>query len=203
MLDLINRGYQIGGGMLSPDGKLFYLNIPKNASTFLSSVLHQNNWYYGNLSTFTGNKIICVLRDPINRWLSGMSTYSALYLLGANYGSDMFIENYNELTERIIFDNIVFDDHTTPQIDFVNLVPKNKEIIYFSADNNLLLDNLSKYLGTTLDYNLSITNENASENNYDTRQIRKFLVSRLTENLTNKLKIQFKQDYQLLDYVTR
>lgn len=203
MNELISRNYQVGGGMVSPDGNFFCLNIPKNASTFLSSVLHQNNWSYGNLSTFAGSKVICVLRDPISRWLSGISTYCALYLLEENYGSDILIKDYNNLTERLIFDNIVFDDHTTPQIDFINLIPNNTEIVYFLIDNNSLIDKLSKYLGTTLHYDLSITNENASENNYDTRQISHFLKSNLKPQLESKLRIRYKKDYQLIDYVTR
>lgn len=203
MIDLISRGYQVGGGMVSPDGTTFWLSIPKNASTFISSVLHQNNWHYGNLSTFVGTKVICALRDPVDRWISGMATYLTLYLLGENYGSDMFIKDYNELTQRLIFDNIVFDDHTTPQVNFVNLVPKTKDIIYFYVDNNSLLDKLSRYLSTPLDYNLAITNENASDNNYDTKQIKNFLQSKLTDPLKEKIKMHFKHDYQLLNNVTR
>ena len=103
----------------------------------------------------------------------------------------------------IPFDNIVFDDHTTPQVNFVNLVPKTKEIIYFYADNNSLLDKLSKYLGTPLDYDLTVTNENASDNNYDTKQIKNFLQSKLTDPLKEKIKMYFKHDYQLLNNVTR
>lgn len=200
MLNLISRGYQVGGGMVSPDGSTFWLSIPKNASTFISSVLQQNSWEYDNLSYFKGDKILCAVRDPIKRWISGMSTYAALYLLNENYGSDMFIKDYNILTERIIFDNIVFDDHTTPQIEFINLVPKNKSIVYFSADTNSLLDNLSKYLDTRLDYDLTITNENASENNYDTKQISQLLRSKMTLPLENKLRIKYQQDYELLNY---
>jgi hypothetical protein len=203
MNKLISRGYQVGGGMISPDGQFFYLSIPKNASTFISSVLHQNNWHYSNLSTFTGDKIICVLRDPIDRWVSGMATYCALYLLGENYGSDMFVADYNLLTEKLIFDNIVFDDHTEPQTTFVNFVPDNKQMVYFLANNNLVLDDLSKYLNHTLTYNHDTTNENASENNYDTRQISRFLRSQLDEELTYKLRVRYKQDYQLLKYATR
>jgi hypothetical protein len=132
-----------------------------------------------------------------------MATYCALYLLGENYGSDMFVADYNPLTEKLIFDNLIFDDHTEPQITFLNLVPYHKQVIYFSADNNLLLDNLSKYLGQSLTYDHASTNENASENNYDTKQISRFLKSKLNKDLTHKLQVRYKQDYQLLEYVTR
>jgi hypothetical protein len=202
VIDLISRGYQIGGGLVSPDHNIFFLNIPKNASTFLSSVLQQNNWYYSSLNNFQGSKVICVLRDPIDRWISGMATYSALYLLGKNYGSDMFVKDYNILTERLIFDNIVFDDHTASQVEFVNCIPNDKEIVYFLIDNESILKKMSDYLGYKLLFNFDDTNENASKNNYDTDQLTRFFKSKLTEELKSKLQIKYKKDYQLISYVT-
>lgn len=199
MINLIPRGYIVGGGLISPDDKFFFLNIPKNASTFMSMVLHQNNWYYANLSEFKGKTVICLLRDPLERWISGMATYSGLYLLGKNYNSSHFIADYNNLTEKLIFDNIVFDDHTVPQSDFINCVPNDKDIVYFSMKANSIIKVISDYLGYSLTYDPSITNQNSTDSNHDTKQITDFLKSQMTQEHENKIRIKYKQDYQLLN----
>jgi hypothetical protein len=197
-MNLLGRGHKIGGGLISPDGDFFFLSIPKNASVFISSVLRQNNWQYSDLSVYNGSNVICIIRDPVERWISGMATYVAANLLGENYGSDMFIDDYNELVERFIFDNIIFDDHTTPQIEFVNFVPANKHIEYFLANKITLLDNLSKYIGNTLSFDLRITNDNASQNNYDTNNLVNFFRTRLDQKYVEKIKNTYRLDYFLL-----
>lgn len=198
MLNLVARGHRVGGGLVSPDGNYFFLSIPKNASVFVSSVLRQNNWQYSDLSVYHGNNVFCIIRDPVERWISGMGTYVAANILGENYGSDMFIANYNDSTDRLIFDNIVFDDHTTPQIDFVNIIPPNKNIKYFLADKNSLLDNLSKYVNQDLAYDLSVTNENASKNNFDTNNLVNLFRSKLNQKNVEKIQSVYHLDYFLL-----
>lgn len=202
MRNLISRGHNVGGGLISPDGNYFFLSIPKNASVFISSVLRQNNWQFSDLSVYHGTNVFCIIRDPIERWVSGMATYISANLLGENYGSEMFINDYNELVERLIFDNIVFDDHTTPQIEFVNLVPYNKHIEFFLADKDKLLNNLSEYVDCELKYDLSVTNENASKNNFDTNNLVNFFKKILTEKYMDKLKTTYRLDYLLLQAVT-
>lgn len=200
MIDLISRGHQVGGGLLSPDNKTFFFCIPKNASTFMTGVLLQNNWEYANISYFTGTEVICLVRDPLDRWISGISTYCCLHLLNQNYGSDMFVENYNTLVERLIFDNIVFDDHTTPQIEFINTIPVDKNIVYFLAEKKSLIKKLSDYLGYTLNYNLHEINENSTENNYDQKRISDLLSLKLNSYYKDKIARRYHRDYQLLEY---
>jgi len=77
MRNLISRGHNVGGGLVSPDGNYFFLSIPKNASVFISSVLRQNDWNYSDLSVYSGPNVFCVIRDPVERWISGMATYIA------------------------------------------------------------------------------------------------------------------------------
>jgi hypothetical protein len=164
-------------------------------------VLRQNNWNYSDLSVYSGPNVFCIVRDPVERWISGMATYIAANLLGENYGSEMFINDYNQLAERLIFDNIVFDDHTTSQIEFVNLVPCNKHIEFFLANKTNLLNNLSRYVGSELKFNLDITNENASSNNFDTNNLVNFLQKKLTKEYQEKIKNTFRLDYLLLQTI--
>jgi len=203
MRNLISRGHNVGGGLVSPDGNYFFLSTPKNASVFISSVLRQNDWNYSDLSVYSGPNVFCVIRDPVERWISGMATYISANLLGENYGSEMFIDDYNELVERLIFDNIVFDDHTTPQIEFVNFVPAGKHIEFLAANKNNLLDNISKYTNCQLKYDLTLTNENASKNNFDTNNLVNFFQKKLIEKkYVEKLKTTYRLDYLLLQAIT-
>lgn len=194
------RGYQPGGGFISNSG-LFYLNIPKNASTFLSNVLVDNGWEHYNIADThrTVTEYIVVLRDPIDRWVSGFATYASSWLLGAGYGSDHFVEDYNELVERIIFDNLVFDDHTTPQCEYVNQLPA-KPVTYFKLTDRLVKQ-ISRHTGVDLIVNA--VDGNVSENNYDQRQISKLIKQRIDSDLALKARIieRYKCDFNLISSV--
>jgi hypothetical protein len=199
---LVKRGYIPGGGLISESG-LFYLNIPKNASTYFTNILADNSWLHYNLkdNARSVESFIVVLRDPVDRWISGFATYASSWLLGEGYGSDHFVEDYNDLTERLIFDNITFDDHTTPQKVYVDqLLNLNKHIEYFSLNADTI-KKISRY--ANLDLNINEVDANVSENNYDQRQISKFIRQRIDQNVVLKTKLieHFKDDYALIQSV--
>jgi hypothetical protein len=201
MQDLVRRGYLPGSGLLSPAG-VFYLNIPKNGSTYLSNILLHNGWQHHTLgdSHHLISTFIVVLRDPVERWISGFATYASSWLLGMNYGSDHFVEDYNDLTERIIFDNLVFDDHTTPQIEFVQLLPDSKPVTYFRLSKDTV-KNISRY--TQQNLNISTVDANVSEDHYDQRQISQFIRNRINNrpDLINRINEQYANDFNLIDSV--
>jgi hypothetical protein len=198
---LIPRGYVPRGGMISSNGT-FCLNIPKNASTFLTNVLHSNLWEHyilgenGPLVT----QAIVVLRDPVERWISGFATYASSWLLGEGYGSDHFVQHYNTLVERLIFDNLIFDDHTTPQSDFVDQLPVLMHTTYFYLDQNLI-KNISEYTGSEI--LVAKVDANVSEDHYDQQQITKFIRDRLNNrpDLIQRINEQYANDFTLLDSV--
>jgi len=195
------NGYYAGGGMLSPDGKIFYLNIPKNASTYLTNLLKANYWSHWNIfeNSKGVEKTIVFLRDPIDRWVSGISTYIALKILGYGYGSDHFLQDYNQLTQRIIFNQITFDDHTQLQSDFIHQI-KNFPIYYFKLDN--IANNLSSFCNLPIQSNLEVEN-NSSELNYDTKQISLYMKEQIKNFPELKAKIvnHFINDYKLINNV--
>jgi hypothetical protein len=201
MQDLVRRGYLSGGGLLSPEG-VFYLNIPKNASTYLSNILLSNGWQHHTLgdSSHLVRQSIVVLREPVERWISGFATYCSSWVLGPNYGSDHFVEDYNDLTERLIFDNLVFDDHTTPQSRFVDQLPILMHTTYFELNRDTV-SNISQYLNCNL--NVSVVDANVSEDHYDQKQISKFIRSRLTNrpDLIERINEQYANDFNLIDSV--
>lgn len=199
---LRTRGYVPGGGLTSSTGT-FYLNIPKNASTYLTNILRANGWENCILND-RGPSIagaIVVLRDPFERWISGFATYASSWLLGYGYGSDHWVQDYNRLAERIIFDNLEFDDHTTPQVDYIAQLPSNLPIKYFVLNQATIVNDIAQYTG--LDIQVTEVDGNVSENNYDQRQITKFMRDRIAKNpeLNNKIIGHYKRDFDLIDSV--
>ena len=135
---LTNRGFGYGTGSLSPDCSQFILNMPKNASSYMLDWAGRHGWTMATVGDSCSwdqlQEMIVVLRDPLNRWISGIAQYLNTYILsivgpnGPVYNisdsttydkkltAEDWIEQYNQATERIIFDLISrFDDHTWPQ----------------------------------------------------------------------------------------
>lgn len=194
---LVARGYAPNGGVLSPEG-VFCLNIPKNASTFLTNLLVNNGWKYASVDDAGITNYIVILRDPAERWVSGFATYAASWILGPGYGSDNFKEDLNDLSERVIFDQIVFDDHTTPQVQFIQQLNSNIPVTYFAANLDLVR-NLEHFLNTKLEHNSTI-DSNATDNNYDTKQIATTMDFILQENPKYKASVvgRYQEDYNLI-----
>jgi hypothetical protein len=197
-----DRGYYPGGGMLSPNREIFYLNIPKNASTYLTNVLKENQWLHWNILENSSDikTSIAFIRDPVDRWVSGFATYAALHLFGHGYGSDHFVEDYNDLSKRIIFDQVIFDDHTDLQVKYVNQVFDYNPVFFRYNEN--LIPQINSFLG----YDLNTTNTvdaNKSESNYDTEQVSKFIKKQITNNPDLKARVvqAYKEDYEFINSI--
>jgi hypothetical protein len=195
------RGYVPGGGFVSATGT-FYLNIPKNASTYYSNILFANGWehYILGQDTRLVQQAIVILKEPVDRWISGFATYASSWLLGHSYGSDHFLRDYNQSTERIIFDNLTFDDHTTAQAAYVAQLPADLPVKYFLLGDQTV-EEIAQHTGIQIA--VSEVDGNISENNYDQRQITKFIRGRLDKNpeLRDKIIEHFKCDFDLIDSV--
>ena len=188
--------------MLSPDREIFYLNIPKNASTYLTNILKSNEWLHWNiLENFAGIKTTIVfIRDPVDRWISGFSTYAALHLFGYGYGSDHFIADYNDLSKRIIFDQVIFDDHTDHQVKYVKQILDYNPVFFRYNEN--LIPQINSFLGHDLNTS-SIVDANKSESNYDTEQVSKFIKKQITNNPDLKAQVvqAYKEDYEFINSI--
>ena len=105
-----------------------YVSIPKVASSYLKLALPGHvfdiwNWQWyeksGEVPSKQIVKYIIVLRDPIERWITGAVEYwHRIY------------PNRNWMTQDLhdIFAQIEFDKHTRPQSDFVHLVDLDRTI---------------------------------------------------------------------------
>lgn len=109
---------------------LTFIHIPKNASSFVKGCLINNGWQHSD-TLIQAPKYLVVLRDPLERWLSGMAEF-------------MVNSNQLDLDFHTIFNTITFDDHTELQTYFlqnINIVDTT-----FLKCNSDLRKNLNKYL---------------------------------------------------------
>jgi hypothetical protein len=206
----------------------FYCMIPKNASSWTSQLLTHNGWIEGQISE-TGKEVaeelIVILRDPVERWIAGIAqylssdilhthwydrskyseSYKGKYINGKpNYegtimsGQD-FVNNYNELTERLLFEQIAFDDHTQRQSWFVNHFHR-KTTTWFYLDHEFEKQFLENY--RELEFKLpDIPDRNQGNANNDVKIITEFLTNRIQKNpyLKHNIERYYQDDYDMIE----
>lgn len=218
---LVKRGYTLGSGLLSPDSQRFIVSIPKNASSYIADWATKNNWSMINLDSNNNvNEVIVILRDPVDRWISGITQYINTYILSVHgpngpifneaditehdyyMSANMLIDQYNQLSERLLFDVIsLFDDHVYPQHEFIKDLLPNVPRTYFYIDSTVN-NRIGNYLGFEPYNNLD---SNASENNAEMKVLQKFFKQRLIERpeLRKRLAKHYEEDYNLIAQVIK
>jgi len=184
--------------------KQCYINIPKNASSFLRNSFKDTGWkhYHSDMKMDAVNTIV-VLRDPIERWLTGIAQHITTNILGENFGSTHYLEQDNELVHKLIFDQIVFDDHTEQQTWF--LEPFDLEnAVYFYCDDHLAI-NLDSYFNS-VGGNFQLTAKphiNVSQLQFDNANLVEHFKKLVYTNKQyyNKLRSFFVRDYDLIHSV--
>ena len=206
----------------------FYCMIPKNASSWTSQLLQHNGWREGQMSA-TGKEVaeelIVILRDPVERWIAGIAqylssdilythwydrnqyneSYKGKYIHGKpNYeGSIMsgmdFVNNYNELTERLLFEQIAFDDHTQSQSWFVNHY-RRKTTTWFYLNHDFEKQFLTHY--QNFNFKLpDFPNRNQGNDNKDIKIITEFLTEQIQKYpyLKNNIERYYSDDYDMIE----
>lgn len=199
-----NLGHTFGGGLISPDKNLFYVNISKNASSQLKSTLGQYNWSSANYKNNSNTKSIVILRDPTDRWLSGMAeflvgNYSSMGNYNANLSLDEIEVAMNtKMFQNLIFNFVIFDGHTLPQSCYLNGLNLD-DIAFFYFDKNTI-PKILKYLGlpsTTGKTNDALTNPKKT---FIIQKLKRILENNLT--LQKQIDVNYHADHQLFDKVT-
>jgi hypothetical protein len=165
-------------------------------------------------SNNTKEMIVCV-RDPVQRWISGVGQYLTSYVLNVTGGyswetgpgsddqqisGDDFVANYNQVVERLLFDNLSrLDDHVWPQIEFFeNLLPAvPRKFFYIDQDFDCCI---GEYLGFSPVDNLD---RNRADSNPDTHKIQTFIRHRLNTRpeLEQRVIKAYARDYELIKQV--
>jgi hypothetical protein len=216
------KGFGYGSGLMSLDKTKFIINIPKNASSYMLDWASRHHWTavrVGDASDWEKlEEMIVVLRDPTERWISGIAQYINTYILsvmGPNgpifpgqpttkydwpMRAEHFIDQYNQNTERLIFDVInKFDDHVWPQCYFFEELLPGVPRKYFYLDttfNQRIAQHLNFKLYNNLDLNSSISNDNMAELQTFFRQ--RF---QIRPELKNRVINAYARDYALIDKV--
>jgi hypothetical protein len=202
MLEAIRHGYVSDGGFISPDKRFFFLGIPKNASTYLSNIFLAHEWQHHIIGSDSQRieRVLIVLKDPMDRWVSGIGTYISSWILGPNYGSHHFLEDYTEAVERLLFESLILDDHTTPQVRFIKDFQSrcSVPITYFKLGPKLL-SHLSEVVGQELK-EINVSN-NASEDHFDQRRIIQFIKDRIAQDFVLRTRVikRFQEDYDFIN----
>ena len=119
--------------LISPDLTNIWINIPKNASSFIQKVLTDNGWkeppkyLVQNLLDSSIEKTI-ILRDPVQRWISG---FSECFMEHPSIIDLLDDEAFWITIEK----NPVFDNHTEYQSTFVSGID-NVKFIYMNQTKN-------------------------------------------------------------------
>ena len=214
---LVRREFGHGSGMISPNHMVFIVNIPKNASSFISQWTQHFDWRPALALHFEHRiaEMIVVLRDPLDRWVSGMTQYLSGYILHAKdaydadtgpdqedqyFNATTFINQYNATVERMLFDNLDrHDDHVWPQHEIIDGVLPDKRKVYYYLDH-ALEQKLCQHLGISLVSNID---RNQGNSNPDQKMLKMFLKKKLLERpvLQQRVIDRYKKDYELISQV--
>jgi hypothetical protein len=196
-----HKGHCYGECMSHPDSDLMYVHVPKNASSWTKTNLQDWGWEFFNYHRDSLNKhAIIVLRDPVDRWLSGIAEYFTLYhsKLDVTHLSTEFFD--------LVFDKITFDDHTECQVNFVHNIDINNATFFWC--NKHYRENFSKFIGERMgidDYS-RYDYQHVSEDSPERKKFKALFVQVLTnhskrEQYKQQLEHHFRRDYELIDQV--
>ena len=193
-----HKGHVYGECMTRADIDLMYVYIPKNASSWTKPNLLDYGWEMSNYhkdQDCAKKPALVVLRDPVDRWLSGIAEYMALY-------QPNFRLLFQE-TEELVFDRIVFDDHTEKQVKFLQGLDTDR-CIFIRCDDDYR-KNFSDFISEHYGANKYARYEyqNVSVNNDERRRF-KTLFQRVLEREPKYLKRlldYYEEDYQLIQQV--
>ena len=121
--------------------RLIYVNIPKNASSWISLQFNQGinhdaeNINYYDIVDLAQCRFIVILRDPLDRWISGMTQmiYTEPKTDLDGVANNM---NINTFDWELGMEKIEYDNHTQKQVDFIYSIPHN-QIIWLNFDKQL------------------------------------------------------------------
>jgi hypothetical protein len=178
-------GHTLGECWVDHKKDISYVHVPKNASSFIKGCLLASLKFTHSNVPIRTNRYLVAVRDPIERWVSGMAEYE-----------------FNSKQLNIDYQQITFDDHTETQDYFLqDIVIKNTDFIMV---NDNLRTNLTRWFdefGYCVDVD-NMVQYNASLNT-DKQQLKLKYQAIIDSdpNFVLKLKKHYANDYKLINSV--
>ena len=194
--DWHGKGHVWGECMADPHSDLMYVYIPKNATSWTKPNLRDWRWEFYNYKTDNLNKhAVIALRDPVERWNSGIAEYFACYYPHFKFNDIETIE--------MIFERVTFDDHTDRQINFIDgLDTDNCTFLYCD-------DAYSRNFGAFIKDHYgpnryeNYTRQHVSNDDPIRKRFKEIFAYYLKDpKYLKKVKDHFKVDYELIEQVT-
>lgn len=119
--------------------------ISKNASKWMEDVLELSSQInFTKFSSLDSKKYIVILRDPIDRWCSGITQYL--------HGEKVHRDLKNRDVLDLLFSQVHFDWHTIPQVKFLEGI-NTDDCIFFKMESNITNTNrLSNFQNKVIDF---------------------------------------------------
>lgn len=189
--------------------QLIYVNIPKNASSWISLQFNQGincdaeNINYYDIVDLAQCRFIVILRDPLDRWISGMTQmiYTEPEIDLDGVANNM---NINSFDWELVMEKIEFDNHTQKQVDFIYSIPHN-QIVWLKFDSQLK-DN---FINLMLSYGCDVEIKKSDKDNITPKYSAKHsvmdkIVSKLDQHPEYRQKIinHYHKDYNLFNTVS-
>lgn len=164
------------------------MRFPSNGFLRINEVYYKDNLFENTL-------FIVILRDPIDRWISGFTEY---LMEPRNYALNINLTSPEIVT--LIKDGVMFDEHTKMQS--INLLGLNQlQTAFFICDSNLE-KNMNFFFKEMFNIDMiSIEQHNRHVDNPNKVDIYPF-VKNLVKNdksLQDKLKNYYQLDYMVID----
>ena len=193
-------------GCVSPDEKFYFHNIPKNASSFMTGMLESFGWH--SLTShhqvprhIQGSRGICLLRDPVKRWVSGITEFLSQIYDERNI--DLTMDILAPLLQR----NPDMDAHTAPQVSFLvgyDLAWFDFGLIHEIKGINSMMVNYLSLRGWNGDFS-KYERENTTQGNQFKMKIRDLVKQKLKsdDRFAENIRKYYSADYELIDWVGR
>lgn len=172
-----------------------FIPVPRCGSTYLLKHLAENlGWMPYNYNFFTDGKFFSVLRDPYERWLSG------LWAIADPEAHDLDNKPVDLLSKESL--DKMFDDpslqnhHTTQQYVFFRHLDVS-QITFFNFDDVKFMDNFQHFFHNELGIELDIKKDWHPS---DEKTLIKQIVESDSNNL-NKLQKWLEPDYEFVKSV--
>jgi hypothetical protein len=179
-----------------------YIPIPKNAHTWTTELLATNLHFTKDLThgkIFQFQKVIIVLRDPIERWIAGAAQCLS------TYDPDVcreFVSNDHFM--KLICDIGRIDGHTNLQIDALRSL-SIKQCIFFKCDSTLE-PTMHHFIKTISNQDLVVSCDNYHRVE-DSNESKQLVYQALTERLQDRDYVERVTKYvfpdiKFLEYIT-